>query len=345
MKQKKVKCIVWDLDNTLWKGVLLENDEIELSENIKDIIHELDERGILQSIASKNDFDVAWKKLETLGISDYFLVPQISWKNKSESIKLISELLNIGLDTIAFVDDQEYERDEVKSIHQEVRCYTNEQISQLLKMEEFNPVFITDETNQRRKMYQTDFKRKNDENNFNGTNVEFVKNLNLKLSISLASNEDLKRVEELTLRTSQMNTTGIVFTYEELLGIIHDEKYRLYVVELEDRYGGYGKVGLILLDVSQEQTWIINLFILSCRVMNRGIGNVLLNYILNLAKKKRYRVKAMFKPTNRNRIMMITYQFAGFKIFDERDDILCLEHDLQNIENLPDYVEIVSKVD
>lgn len=345
MKQKKVKCIVWDLDNTLWKGVLLENDEIELSENIKDIIHELDERGILQSIASKNDFDVAWKKLETLGISDYFLVPQISWKNKSESIKLISELLNIGLDTIAFVDDQEYERDEVKSIHQEVRCYTNEQISQLLKMEEFNPVFITDETNQRRKMYQTDFKRKNDENNFNGTNVEFVKNLNLKLSISLASNEDLKRVEELTLRTSQMNTTGIVFTYEELLGIIHDEKYRLYVVELEDRYGGYGKVGLILLDVSQEQTWIINLFILSCRVMNRGIGNVLLNYILNLAKKKRYRVKAMFKPTNRNRIMMITYQFAGFKIFGERDDILCLEHDLQNIENLPDYVEIVSKVD
>ena len=342
MKQKKVKCIVWDLDNTLWKGVLLENDEIELSENIKDIIHELDERGILQSIASKNDFDVAWKKLETLGISDYFLVPQISWKNKSESIKLISELLNIGLDTIAFVDDQEYERDEVKSIHQEVRCYTNEQISQLLKMEEFNPVFITDETNQ---MYQTDFKRKNDENNFNGTNVEFVKNLNLKLSISLASNEDLKRVEELTLRTSQMNTTGIVFTYEELLGIIHDEKYRLYVVELEDRYGGYGKVGLILLDVSQEQTWIINLFILSCSVMTRGLGNVLLNYILNLAKKKRYRVKAMFKPTNRNRIMMITYQFAGFKIFDERDDILCLEHDLQNIENLPDYVEIVSKVD
>ena len=142
-----------------------------------------------------------------------------------------------------------------------------------------------------------------------------------------------------------MNTTGIVFTYEELLKIINDKRYQLYVVELEDRYGSYGKVGLVLLDVSQEQTWIINLFILSCRVMNRGIGNVLLSYILNQAKKKEYKVHALFKPTTRNRIMMITYQFMGFKIVDETGDVLCLEHNLQKIESLPDYIKIVSKVD
>mgnify|MGYP003377679593 FL=1 len=84
---KKIKCLVWDLDNTLWNGTLLENDDVKLKDGIKDIIKELDRRGILLSIASKNEYDHAFKKLESFGISEYFIYPQICWNNKSKSIK------------------------------------------------------------------------------------------------------------------------------------------------------------------------------------------------------------------------------------------------------------------
>ena len=103
----KIKCVVWDLDNTLWDGTLVESDNVVLKDNAENIIKTLDERGILQSISSKNDFEVAKKKLEELGLWKYFIYPQISWNSKSEALRIIQESINIGQDTIAFVDDQE----------------------------------------------------------------------------------------------------------------------------------------------------------------------------------------------------------------------------------------------
>ncbi len=90
---KEIKCIIWDLDNTLWDGVLLENDDISLKPGIVEIIRELDTRGILHSIASKNSFDYAIRKLEEFGISEYFLFPEINWDLKSISISNIQKKL------------------------------------------------------------------------------------------------------------------------------------------------------------------------------------------------------------------------------------------------------------
>ena len=74
-----VKCLVWDLDNTLWQGTLLEDGEVRLSDEVRDVIVALDDRGILQSISSKNDYDLAWARLEALGIAEYFVLPKIGW--------------------------------------------------------------------------------------------------------------------------------------------------------------------------------------------------------------------------------------------------------------------------
>ena len=104
-----VKCIVWDLDNTLWDGVLLETDNVRLREEFVAVIQQLDQRGILHSIASKNDHQHAWQKLTQLGIADYFLYPQINWSPKGENIRTIATNFNLGLDTFAFVDDSEFE--------------------------------------------------------------------------------------------------------------------------------------------------------------------------------------------------------------------------------------------
>src|SRR5215510_361385 len=121
--RRKCKCVVWDLDNTLWNGVLIEDgvDRIALRESIQDVIAELDRRGVLQSVASKNNAKEALAALERFGIADFFLYPQIHWSPKSQSIATIAKALNIGLDSIIFVDDQEFERREVTAALADVR--------------------------------------------------------------------------------------------------------------------------------------------------------------------------------------------------------------------------------
>ena len=119
---KTIKCLVWDLDNTLWDGILLEDIDVRLKENAVSTIKTMDERGILQSVASKNDHDLAVRKLTEVGLLEYFIYPQINWNSKVESIRQIARNLNIGTDTIAFIDDQPGELDEVGFSLPEVQC-------------------------------------------------------------------------------------------------------------------------------------------------------------------------------------------------------------------------------
>lgn len=112
-QQATIKCVIWDLDNTLWDGVLLEDNQVSLRDNVAELIKALDNRGILQSIASKNDYLKAMEKLRELGLREYFLYPQINWNSKAFSIKEIARLINIGTDAIAFIDDQPFELEEV----------------------------------------------------------------------------------------------------------------------------------------------------------------------------------------------------------------------------------------
>ncbi len=110
-KVKTVKCVVWDLDNTLWNGILVEDgpEKLTLKQGIADTIRSLDERGILHSIASKNNREEALQVLKQFHLDHYFLYPQISWQPKSESVRAIARQLNIGADTLLFVDDSDFE--------------------------------------------------------------------------------------------------------------------------------------------------------------------------------------------------------------------------------------------
>jgi len=338
-KESKVKCLVWDLDNTLWDGVLLEDQKTPLRSGAAEIVRILDERGILQSIASRNDHDLAMAKLAELGLAEYFIYPQINWNAKSVSLKTIAEAINIGIDTLAFIDDQPFEREEVASVHPGVLCLDAADLDRIPDLPEMLPSFITDDSRRRRQMYQADIQRKQEEECFVGAQEEFLATLGMKLTIVPAHEEDLARAEELTVRTNQLNTTGYTYSYEQLDEFRKSDRHRLWIADLEDKYGTYGKVGLALVETGEEEWWI-RLLLMSCRVMNRGVGSVFINHIRNQAREAKVRLLAEMVPNDRNRMMYMTYKFNHFREIAVSDERVVFENDLALVQAFPGYMTL-----
>ena len=337
--KKVVKVVVWDLDDTLWDGILLEDDRVALREGAADLVRLLDGRGILQSIASKNEPATALAKLEEFGLSEFFLYPQINWGSKTASVRAIAKALNIGLDSIAFIDDQPFERDELRFSLPEVLCLDAAELRLIPDMSEFNPRFVTADSKVRRLMYLSDQTRQQAEQEFEGPKEAFLATLGMKFTISRCKEEDLKRAEELTGRTNQLNTTGRTYSYDELNYYRESPGHLLLIADLEDVYGSYGKIGLALVEVAESHL-MVKLLLMSCRVMSRGVGTILISHLLNLARAGGRRLRAEFLPNDRNQLMYITYKFAGFKEFAKEGELILLENDASRIQAFPDYVEV-----
>ena len=339
VKAQSVKCVVWDLDNTVWDGILLEDSAVRLRPEVVEVIKTLDRRGILNSIASRNDHETAVAKLEEFGLLEYFLYPQINWNSKADSIQQIAKLINIGLDTFAFVDDQPFEREEVAYVLPQVLCIDALEAERMTEMKRLNPRFITEDSAMRRKMYQSDIARKEAEEQFVGPNEEFLGTLGLVFTLAEAQEDDLQRAEELTQRTNQLNTTGYTYSYDELSQFRLSPEHLLLVSTLEDKYGTYGKIGLALVECGAE-VWTLKLLLMSCRVMSRGVGGVMMSYIMRRAKQAGAKLQAEFVTTSRNRMMYITYKFGGFQEAKRDGNRILFEHDLAAIAEFPAYVEV-----
>lgn len=264
-----VKCLVWDLDGTLWQGTLLEDGEVHLPEEVRKVVIELDSRGILQSVASRNDHEHAWARLEAFGVAEYFVLPEIGWGAKSESVRRIADRLNFALTTMAFVDDRPAERAEVAFHLPDVRCYPAEQVLALPELPEFTPATSTVDSRRRRRMYQAGFRREAERAAAPGSDEEFLRSLDLRMRIGRATGEELSRVEELTLRTSQMNATGVHYPDAVLRGLITDPRHEVLAVTLADRFGPHGAVGVLLLE-RHPGLWHLKLLATSCRVVAYG---------------------------------------------------------------------------
>ncbi len=313
---KPVKCVVWDLDDTLWSGTLLEDDAVELKPGVVEVIRELDRRGILHSVASRNDSATALEKLRELGVEEYFLVPQIGWEAKHASVERVARELNVGLDALAFVDDQAYERDEVASCWPQVRCYAAADVARLPSLPEFTPRVVSAEAARRRELYRAEHRRARDETAFEGPREAFLATLGMVLTIRPAGAGDLDRAEELTVRTNQLNTTGRTYSRDELEALAASGDHLLLVAELTDRYGDYGTIGLALVRTGEE-AWRLRLLLMSCRVMARGVGSLLLAHVMERASAAGVPLEADIVPNERNRMMLVTLRFAGFKPVSE----------------------------
>jgi FkbH-like protein len=339
VKQGKIKCVVWDLDNTVWDGVLLEDGSVRVRPEVVAHLRRLDSMGVLHSIASKNDHDTAVARLREAGIEDLFLYPQISWNAKSSSIERIAAKLNLGLDAFAFVDDQAFELAEVGYALPAVTCVDALDIDEVLVGPAFRPRFVTDESAQRRGMYQSQLARDHLEADFVGTSEDFLASLEMRFTIAPARREDLQRAEELTVRTNQLNSTGRTYSYDELDALRSSPDHLLLVASLTDRFGSYGKIGLALVDTGGPD-WQLNMMLMSCRVMSRGVGTVLLAHIMGLAAAAGAGLRADFVETGRNRMMQITYAFSGFREISRDGAAVVLAADLSTIQPPPAYVTL-----
>ena len=335
-RRSPIKCVVWDLDDTLWQGILAEGDPTPLRPGAKVLIEALDARGFLLSIASRND-DRALGRLRELGLAEHFLAPQLSFGPKSASLSRVAGELRIGTDSLAFLDDQPIERAEVNHAHPEILCLDPHDLSSLLD----HPALRAPPgpALPRRALYQAEQRLRREQEAFEGPSEAFLATLGMRLTLRPATMDDLHRAEELTLRTHQLNTTGRAFAEDELRQAISRGEPRVLVADLEDRFGDHGTIALAVID-RRPSCWTLALLLVSCRVEGRGIGGVLLARLMQLAREEGVILRAEYQPTSRNRGMYVALKFAGFREIARSGARVLLEPDPARLPPLPDYVEI-----
>jgi len=309
---KKVKCMVWDLDNTLWKGILVEGDEVVVRPEIGPLLKHLDERGILLSIASKNDHTSAWQKLQQLGLSEYFLYPQINWAPKHLNIKTIAEQLNIGLDTFAFIDDNPFELDQVAQALPEVVRINAEDIPSLTSDARFQGSTSAD-ARQRRHFYQEAIAREVAQLEFGSNYLGFLATCGITLEIKPYSPDDLERVAELVQRTNQLNFSGHKYTRPQLDTILANPQLEKYVLRSSDKYGTYGTVGFSIVEPGEGILQVRD-FMLSCRVQGKFIEQAFFHHLVQHHNPDgAARLWVNFCPTERNKPARQVLETLGFR--------------------------------
>lgn len=312
-QSKTAKCVVFDLDGTLWSGILAEDgvEGLALRPGVLELIHALDARGVLLSVASKNDPEPALAALDAFGLREYFLFPQIGWGPKSQSIRRIAELIDIGLDTFVFLDDQPFERAEVVRGAPNVTTMDAELIPQLLQ----NPLFdvpATAEAARRRLMYKTEETRHSVFNASGTDYLDFLRDCQIELRISRLDGQNLERIFELTQRTNQLNFSGARYSRDELSAMIGDPE-RSFVLSCADKFGDYGVIGFV---VTSREHRAVESFFMSCRVQRKRVENAFFEYLAVLWGRPQT-LWVRFRPTPKNAASVRVLEALGFTRSDD----------------------------
>ena len=275
VEDKIVKCVAWDLDGVVWQGTLSEGDDVRVDGQVLAVIKELDARGVVSSICSKNDEEVAIAKLKELGIEEWFVFPQINWGAKSESLRRLASEMNIELDAIAFVDDREENRNEVREQLPEVEVLSEVEVASLVsRIASVGDAVTRPGTlgGERRRLYREEMKRRKASKCFVGDAESFSAASRLDFEMLTVEGERKIRCRELAQRTNQLNLTARRYDdtgFEELVATTECRAIRVW-----DKYGDYGIVGF----VAWRGTHLIECCF-SCRVAKRGIERKVLDAI------------------------------------------------------------------
>lgn len=325
------KCLITDLDNTLWGGIIGQDglDNIELGGSgigeayvqFQKFLLNYHRKGVFLAICSKNNnsdaIEVIEKHPDMILQKEYFSVLKINWLDKVTNIKSIAEELNIGIDSLVFIDDNPAECELVKQQLPEVEVINltggpDNYINQLKSVDSLNTVFVTEEDLNRNKMHIADEKRKELEQSY--TNLDdYLISLEMQAFVNVNSAAHLRRAAQLTQKTNQFNLTTRRYSFEDISKFILSGKNKVYTMRLIDKFGDNGIVLVAIIELKKEE-WIIDTFLMSCRVIGRQAETALLNCILDDALKSNVKsIRGQFIQTKKNEPAKDFYSKHGFK--------------------------------
>ena len=277
------KVVVLDCDNTLWRGVVgeagpagIEFDDIHRRFHRR--LVELSEAGVLICLCSKNEEHDVWAvfdQRDDFGLKkEHIVAAAVNWLPKSHNIRELADNLNLGLDSFVFLDDNPVECAEVRDGCAGVLTLqwpqdTAEASRLLNHLWELDVFQVTEEDKQRTQRYREEFHRQESRQSA-GSFQDFIDSLELNIDIRALDEGDLPRASQLTMRTNQFNFTTIRRTESELVELMHDDAYVCRTVRVSDRFGDYGLVGF-LIGKALGETFHVDTFLLSCRVLGRGV--------------------------------------------------------------------------
>lgn len=342
-RKDKIKCIVWDLDNTLWYNVLIDMEDwkgdLRLNQEFIDFIKYSDSKGLLHSIASKNNLDQVLEVLEYFGISDYFLYPQVSWGPKSVSMHSVAEALNIGVDSLVLIDDSEYEREEVLFSIDNVICL-NPADFPYYKETFYNICSRSKLGSERRLSYLAESSRKSFRKSLGSVSDSvFLRTLDIKVTISDNFDPEQKdRCFELIQRTNQLNLRTYRYARDEFNSMFFNVSIRTFHFSVSDKFGDYGLVGFLSYQVSDNAILLDNL-VISCRVAQKKIESAILRKLFSNIDKK---IVAEFYPTDRNEILFNVLKESGFEILNGNEHFVLMQFNRDKME-IGDFIQVLFK--
>ncbi len=312
------KCIVLDLDNTLWGGVIgedgMEGIKLGLSEPgasfvaFQQALLDLHHRGIVLAVNSYNNeadaMEVIRKHPNMVLKEDHFAARRINWGDKTANIRELAQELNIGLDSMVFLDDMPMNRESMRALVPEVEtpelpADPADYVKFLLSLGYFDGGPVTDEDKMRGNLYVTERLRKEAEKAFTDK-TDFLKSLRLEVSTHRDDASSIERLAQLTEKTNQFNTNKRPLTIDEMRGIIESPDMSVFHGSAIDRFGDSGIITLAIVDKGPD-AWTIRSFVLSCRVFGRGIEHALLHVIARAAENEGVRsLRIELTPTEKN---------------------------------------------
>ena len=340
LKGNRKKCLVLDLDNTLWGGVIGEDglQGIELSttkegsrfRDFQKRIKDLKDQGVLLTIVSKNNEEDAMEAIrehpDMVLREDDFVIIKANWEPKPVNIENIAKELNIGLDSLVFIDDNPIERESVKNALPEVNVpdfpkdtSTLESFAIEISKRYFPVLKLTDEDLNKTNQYKVEQKR-NEIKQKSMSIEEYLVSLEMKKTFRQIDESDVTRAAQLTQKTNQFNLTTRRYTESDIWNMLKSENHQVWIGELEDKFGSYGKVILAIVKL-EENTAIIDNFLMSCRVMGRNIEKEFLNEVeKEMVSKRKAQIIAEYIPTPKNSVVKYFWAENGYTELENKSE-------------------------
>ena len=325
------KCVILDLDNLLWGGVIGDDglDNIQIGglgvgkafTEFQYWVKKLQQRGIIVCICSKNTDSIAREPFEkhpdmVLRLKD-IAVFVANWENKADNINRIQQILNIGFDSMVFLDDNPFERNMVRQnipniTVPELPEDPAEYLEYLYTLNLFETTSYSSEDASRTEMYQKESERVVAQASFANEN-DFLKSLDMLSDVQPFNSFSIPRVAQLSQRSNQFNSRTVRYTEEDIKRITASESYITFSFTLEDKYGDNGLICVIILEEKQPKVLFIDTWLMSCRVLKRGMENFVLNAIVDYACAKGYQaIVGEYLPTAKNALVKDLYADLGF---------------------------------